>query len=149
MDLDKLKVYQMAMEIGELCWNIVDEWNYFQRDTIGKQLVRSADSIAANISEGYGRYHFKENKNFNFYARGSLFETKTWIIKAHRRGFVDETIYLKLKKELNNLGYLLNRYIKSIGSTHNSEVKEPKMGYNNNLPEDSFDIDSISFPDDK
>jgi four helix bundle protein len=53
------------------------------KDTIGKQLVKSTDSISAIISEGFGRYHFLENKNFCFYAHGSLFETKTWITKAH------------------------------------------------------------------
>jgi len=41
---------------------VVDRWNYFQKDTVGKQLVRSADSIAANLSEGFGRYHYKETK---------------------------------------------------------------------------------------
>ena len=57
-------------------------------DTIGKQLVRSADSIAANISEGFGRYHFKDSKRFYYISRGSLFETKTWLEKSktdHRR----------------------------------------------------------------
>lgn len=138
MDLDELKVYQLAMDVGETCWNIVNEWNYFQKDTIGKQLVRSADSIAANISEGYGRYHFKENKNFNFYARGSLFETKTWLTKAHNRGYIDELTFLKLKKELNELGYLLNRYIKSIGVKNSTIVKDPEAEYNKNLPDDNL-----------
>jgi len=55
---------------------VVDRWNYFQKDTVGKQLVRSADSIAANLSEGFGRYHYKETKNFSYYSRGSLFEQK-------------------------------------------------------------------------
>ncbi|MFC4210150.1 four helix bundle protein [Pedobacter lithocola] len=39
-------------------WNIVITWDYFSKDTIGKQLCRAANSISANIAEGYGRYHF-------------------------------------------------------------------------------------------
>lgn len=48
------------MEIGEKVWKIVNAWDYFAKDTIGKQLIRSTDSIAANISEGFGRYHYKD-----------------------------------------------------------------------------------------
>ena len=36
-------------------------WTYFKRDSIGKQVCRSSDSISANIAEGFGRYSFKEN----------------------------------------------------------------------------------------
>jgi len=72
---------------------VVDRWNYFQKDTVGKQLVRSADSIAANLSEGFGRYHYKETKNFSYYSRGSLFETKTWLRKANNRKMISQEEY--------------------------------------------------------
>ncbi|HJN06976.1 MAG TPA: four helix bundle protein, partial [Bacteroidales bacterium] len=60
MNLEELRVYELSMELGDNVWSIVERWNYFQKDTVGKQLVRSADSIAANLSEGFGRFHFKE-----------------------------------------------------------------------------------------
>lgn len=53
LNLENLKVYQKAMKIGDWFWEIVDEWSYFAKDTIGKQWVRSADSIATNISEAW------------------------------------------------------------------------------------------------
>ena len=59
MKLEELKVYQLAMNVGEKVWEIVSKWDYFTKDTVGKQLVKSVDSIAANISEGYGRFHYK------------------------------------------------------------------------------------------
>ena len=65
MSLEELKVYNLAIELGESVWSLVDKWNFFQKDTIGKQLVKAADSIAVNLSEGYGKYHFKENRNFS------------------------------------------------------------------------------------
>ena len=73
MNLEELQVYQLSMELGEKIWKIVSEWNYFSKDTIGKQLIRNSDSVAANIAEGFGRYHFKKTKNFSYYARGSLY----------------------------------------------------------------------------
>ena len=51
---------------------------------MGYQLVRASDSIAANISEGYSRFQYKENRQFVFVARGSLYETKTFMKKARK-----------------------------------------------------------------
>ena len=115
LKLEDIKVYTKAMKIGDWIWQIVEEWKYFEKDTIGKQWVRSADSIAANISEGYGRYHFKENQKFCYYSRGSLTETKTWLTKAHNRDLVSKARYEFLQKELDTLLKMLNSYIKSIG----------------------------------
>jgi four helix bundle protein len=115
MKLDELQVYQLSMEIGERIWNIVKDWNYFEKDTIGKQLVRAADSVAANISEGFGRFHFKEAKNFSYYSRGSLYETKTWLTKSKNRNLISEEDYYQFEKEINSIGIKLNNYIKSIG----------------------------------
>lgn len=70
--LDDLEVYTLANEIGEDVWNIVNDWNSFERDTLGKQFTRAADSISLNIAEGYGRFHFKENKNFCYYTAAVL-----------------------------------------------------------------------------
>lgn len=64
--LIELEVYKVSIEIGERVWGIAAKWNHFERDTLGKHFVRAADSIALNIAEGYGRYFYKEDKNFNY-----------------------------------------------------------------------------------
>jgi len=69
-----LEGYKTAMETGDNIWDIVDKGDFFNEDTLGKQFVKAADSIALNIAEGYGRFFYKENKNFNYYSRGSGFE---------------------------------------------------------------------------
>jgi len=120
MKLEDLQVYQLSMGIGEKVWDNVINWNYFDRDTIGKQLVRSTDSVAANISEGFGRFHYKDSKNFYYYARGSLYETKTFLIKANNRKLISNDEFNILLKEIKNIGIKLNNYIKSIGYTSRS-----------------------------
>lgn len=115
MKLEDLRVYQMSMNISDEVWMIVAKWNYFEKDTIGKQVARSADSISANISEGYGRYHFKDSKKFLYYSRGSLQETKTWLTKANSRGLLADEQYKNLMNQLNDLSVKLNNYIKTIG----------------------------------
>ncbi len=121
MKLEELNVYILAMELGEEMWNIVREWEAFPQKTLGQQLIRSTDSIAANISEGFGRYHFKENKNFLYYSRGSLCETKTWITKSHNRNLIEENIFKMLMEKLETLGVKLNNYISSIGKYKNNQ----------------------------
>ena len=115
MRLEELRVYALSMEMGEKVWNIVSGWNYFAKDTVGKQLVRAVDSVAANLSEGFGRYHFKETINFGYYSRGSLYETRTWLTKAHNRGLITDEAFRGFVEEIDNIGVKLNNYIKSIG----------------------------------
>lgn len=117
MKLEELNVYRLAMELAEKVWNIVTGWDYFSKDTVGKQLIRAVDSIAANLSEGFGRYHYRENKNFGYYSRGSLYETKTWLTKAHNRHLIKEEDFDSFLKSIDEIGIKLNNYIKSIGKT--------------------------------
>ena len=115
MKLEDLVVYQLAMEIGEEVFSIVGEWENFHKWTTGKQLLEAVDSIAANISEGFGRYSYKENKQFQYYSRGSQSETKTWLQKAFNRDLLDNKKYNLLLTKLDELGKRHNRYIQSIG----------------------------------
>ncbi len=70
--LEKLEVYRLAELFSDENWEIVKDWNSYKKDTIGKQIVRSADSISVNIAEGYERFYNKESKQFYFYSRGSI-----------------------------------------------------------------------------
>jgi four helix bundle protein len=121
MKLEEFKVYQMAMEMGEEIWRIVIKWDYFAKDTIGKQFVRAIDSVAANLSEGVGRYHYKEAKNFSYYSRGSLFESKTWLTKAYNRNLIETDDYNRILAALESIGVKINNYINSIGKNPNSQ----------------------------
>ena len=123
MKLEELRVNQLSMEMGEDIWNVVIEWDYFLKDTIGKQLIRAADSVAANLSEGFGRYHFKDAKNFGYYSRGSLYETKTWLTKAHNRKLISDTQFEKFMNNIDSIGIKLNNYINSIGKNYNPNNK--------------------------
>ena len=118
MKLEELKVYQLSMVMGEEVWDIVIKWDYFLKDTIGKQLVRAVDSVAANLSEGFGRYHFKDAKNFGYYSRGSLYETKTWLTKAHNRKLIADIQFEKFMLSIDTIGIKLNNYINSIGKNY-------------------------------
>ncbi|WP_221269462.1 four helix bundle protein [Mucilaginibacter sp. X5P1] len=70
--IEDLEIYALSELFANDIWAIVLQWDHFAKDTIGKQIVRSADSIGANIAEGFGRYHYKENKNFCYFSRESI-----------------------------------------------------------------------------
>lgn len=115
MKMEDLEVLNRSMEIGEFVWDIVKTWGFFEKDTIGKQFVRSIDSVAANIAEGYGRYHFRESIHFFYYSRGSLYESKIWLKKAKKRGLINEESFNQLSAEMNTIGIKLNKFINTIG----------------------------------
>jgi len=77
-NFENLQVYKLAERLADDIWVIVLKWNVFARDTVGKQLVKAADSIGANIAEGTGRGSFVDNRRFVRIARGSLNEIQHW-----------------------------------------------------------------------
>ena len=109
-----MEIYKLALEIGEDVWNIVVKWEYFPQKTVGSQFVEAADSIAANIAEGYGRYFYKDRKQFSYYSRGSLMETKNWSTKALNRKLVTQEEFNILIEKLKVLHFKLNIYIKKL-----------------------------------
>ncbi|MGH2552821.1 MAG: four helix bundle protein [Chitinophagaceae bacterium] len=121
LKLEDLEVYKVAMEIGEIVWGIVDKWDYFPKKTLGAQYVDAADSIAMNISEGYGRFHFKENKHFCYYSRGSAKETLTATTKAKERNLISEKEFTLLSQKLDLFFRLVYGYINSIGNSGSEE----------------------------
>jgi len=116
MKLEDLQVYLISMKLADEVHDLILEWDNFHKYSTGTQLLNAADSISANISEGYGRFHFKDHKNFLYFSRGSLSETKTWLTKAVNRKLIADEKYSDLMSRYNSLGIKLNNYIKSIGN---------------------------------
>jgi len=113
--IEDIEVYNLAEVFSDKIWFIATKWDFFAKDTVGKQIVRSADSISANIAEGFGRFHYKENKNFCYFSRGSIIETKGWLKKAKTRDLLDDENYQSLLQQLETIHLKLNIYIKFIG----------------------------------
>lgn len=124
MKLEDLEIYNISMDLSDEIWFIVEKWNYFQQDTLGKQWIRAIDSVSLNIGEGFGRNTFKDQKNFYYFSRGSLYESKTCLEKAKRRNMIDENTHRTLLNSHNKLGIKLNNFIKSVNLLmKNSETK--------------------------
>jgi four helix bundle protein len=85
--------YQLAVELAAELHRRVASWPSFERWSIGLQLVRAAGSIGANIAEGDGRGHPKDETRFLLIARGSLNETRHWLQLADRAELLKEADY--------------------------------------------------------
>ncbi len=123
-NFENLKVYQLSEDLADLIWEISGRWDNFNRDTIGKQIVRSADSVGANIAEGTGRFSYQDNKRFGYIARGSLNETKHWLRRAYKRNLLTKDEIEKLKPVMDELSPKLNAYINSIEAAKRKKNNE-------------------------
>ncbi|NPA67855.1 MAG: four helix bundle protein [Chlorobi bacterium] len=115
---ENLDIYKLSEKLSDLIWFDFDNWNKKVQVTIGYQIIRSADGISANISEGYGRYTSKDRTKFYLYARGSFEETKTWLRKLIRRKILIDEKILEYEQLINELGPKLNAFI---NKTRNSK----------------------------
>jgi four helix bundle protein len=122
-NFEKLRVYRLAEELADAIWNIVMSWSQFERETVGKQIVRSADSVGANIAEGTGRGSFQDNRRFVRTARGSLNETQHFLRRAFRRKLLTARDVEKLRPLVDNLAPQLNACLKSIGREQDADTE--------------------------
>ena len=107
-NFENLRVYQLSEALADSVWKVVRRWDNLARDTVGKQLIRSADSVGANIAEGSGRASVADNRRFVRIARGSLYETKHWLRRAFRRELLESSQVDQLKETIEELTLTLN-----------------------------------------
>ena len=121
---ENLRVYNLSEVVAGQIWDFVVTWDCFAKDSIGKQLVRAADSIGANIAEGHGRGTYKDNRHFCRIGHGSLNETRHFLRRAFRRKLLTEEQIEQLRPLIAQLGPTLNAYIKSIGTQRNDPMAD-------------------------
>lgn len=109
--LGDISAYSTAFGLSNFVWNIIQQWDYLSRKTIGSQFAEAVDSISANIAEGFGRYSKKDKIKFYRYSYGSVYESFDWNKKAYLRGLLNheqyQHIYVELKKLLPDLHSLI------------------------------------------
>ncbi len=113
-----LKVYQSAMELCVVIYELTRRLPYEERYGLVSQMRRCAVSVPSNIAEGAGRHSFREQVRFYYIARGSLAELETQLELCLRLGYICETSMINTKQTYQ----LLNGLIRSTNQrTANSE----------------------------
>ena len=104
----ELDVYKRSSGLFPKVYKIVRSWNRDDQKELGSQLIRSANSIHANIAEGFS----KSRKDFARYIStsiGSCDETRSHIIDALNIGLIDETLMKNLIAEYEIVGKQLTK----------------------------------------
>ena len=127
---EDLRVFKLAEKLCDDIWGIATSWKYFEKNTVGIQLVKAADSIGANIAEGAGRGTPKDNKRFVRSSRGSLNETKYWLRRDCRRNLISKEQDAYFRQIIEDLGPQLNAYLKSIGRNTKPNTKHQTLNTN-------------------
>jgi four helix bundle protein len=100
------RAYRLALELHQ----VVDTFERRHRFRLGDQLVRSATSIPANITEGSGRESVREFRRYLTIAMGSATELEHHLMLARdlsvvddqsAKGYIDET--LEIQRMLHGL----------------------------------------------
>lgn len=120
MELGDLEVYNLARSVSRDAWAVYKRFDWQIKKVIGDQFITAADSIAANIAEGFGRFHYLDRNKFNYNARGSLFESLHWVDTLEERGLLGVEEANNLRSGLSSLSIKLNNYISTTKNLHKS-----------------------------
>ena len=110
--LEDLPSYKHASQLSKTIWKIVEKWSFVAQKTVGLQIIRSFDSIAANIAEGFGRFHKKDKIKFFYNARASAYESAHWTKIALERNLLTKQEYDQIMELLRLLPKEINYLIK-------------------------------------
>ena len=116
LKLNSISAYKISFNLSNYVWKIVIHWNYFEKDTVGKQFARAIDSVSANIAEGFGRYGKKDKIKFYRYSYGSIKESLDWNEKSRACNLLSNKEYNLIFCELNKLPKEINSLIKFTNS---------------------------------
>ena len=111
---EDLDCYKLVLDIianaYELAKNLPPEEKY----DLAVQIRRSSKNIAANIAEGYGRFHYLDSLRFYSIARGELNETLAHYINARVLGYITPEYFESIHRMIRQAEMALNGYMKYI-----------------------------------
>ena len=111
---EQLRTWQLSMELAERVNELVDRFPPHERYYLSLQSRRSADSVALNIAEGSTGQSDPEQIKFLGYANRSALEVVTYLFKAKRRKYIDDSVFLDLYKEYEKLSKMIQAQIASL-----------------------------------
>ncbi|MFO7527094.1 MAG: four helix bundle protein [Ignavibacteriaceae bacterium] len=103
---ENLEIFILAEKLADEIWEMVIKWETFSKNTVGKQLVDAADGV------GSGKGSYVDFRRYIKISRGSLYETKYWLRRAHKRKLINEIQTSKIKPIMDELLPKLNGFKK-------------------------------------
>jgi four helix bundle protein len=128
--IEATDLFRAYVAFADRLWNIVGWWTPLAADTVGKQLIRAADSIPANLIQGDKCPTDMDALSFLLIARASARETRYWLQRAHTREILTAREAEELLQSLTDATRLLNTLIHTRRNAGNSPaVREQNEPY--------------------
>ncbi len=108
---EELEAWKLARNFKNEIRELVKTFPSDEKYRLVDQLIRCTLSVGANIAEGFGRFHYKENTKFCRNARGSLMETLNHLIDALDEGYIDDECLDGFREKIFHCNKVLNGYI--------------------------------------
>lgn len=108
-----LEIWQLAVNLTTKVYKLTSSFPSEEKYGLIAQIRDAAVSIAANIAESFGRYHYKDKANFIYNTRGSLLETESHLLISQALGFIqkkDNNLFDELTQDITRLGVKINNY---------------------------------------
>ena len=118
-DFKDLMIWKEARQFRNKIFILVDHFPPTEKYRLKDQILRSSRSITANIAEGHGRYHYKENIQYCRQARGSLEETIDQLFCAIDCNYLNHEQCAILFEQHLKLRKLINGYIRFLSGQVN------------------------------
>lgn len=116
-----LKVWQKARELRKDVSILIKSFPSEEKYLLISQMKRASRSITANIAEGHGRFHFKENIQFCRQARGSAAEMIDHLTVALDEEYIDQSVCSALETRIEEIMKMLNGYIAYLRKQHTNK----------------------------
>lgn len=113
-NLTDMPIWNNAMNLSIKVFNLTNKLPKSEDYGLTSQIRRSANSISANIAEGFGRNSNKDKCQFYIVARGSVFEPQNHLIYGSKVGYFNDNKVNILINEYKDVIYDLNKLIKSL-----------------------------------
>jgi four helix bundle protein len=117
---EDLKVWQKAVDFAVEIIHVTEGFDLPRKHyRLIEQLEASSTSVASNIAEGKGRKSKKEYVQFLYIARGSLYETMTFLEVFRRKGWIDGSVHDAIAEKGLEIARMLKGLINGIYRTQN------------------------------
>jgi four helix bundle protein len=109
---EELKCWQACRDLRLfIAREVIPKLPSEEKYRLGDQLTRAVRSTTANITEGYGRFHYKDNAKFCSNSRGSCWEVMDHLITAHDEKLITSQLFARGKELVNTSLKLINGYM--------------------------------------